>query len=142
MASLKLNPSENFGEEDHRAVEQYRFGVFEETTFRRMLVLLTFPPYKPDRGVRTFNATRFAKLDLGEPSYANQISAPAPHQKKRVLESDKPGHGARRDLGSRRATSARSFLTRLIPTLTKPARSLHKGLDATDQTAPRPVVCA
>ena len=82
MASLRLDPSANFGEEDHGAAEQYRFGVFEETTFRRMIVLLTFPPHKPDRGIRTFNTTRFAKLDLGEPSCVNQISGPAPHQKR------------------------------------------------------------
>ena len=64
--------------------------MFEENTFHRMLVLLTFPQYKPDRGVRTFNATRFKKLDLGEPSYTNQISAPASQQKRRVFGSDTP----------------------------------------------------
>ena len=62
MASLRLNPSASFSEEDQNAVEKYRFGLFEESTLRRVLVLLEFPLYRPDKGLRKFNTTRFANL--------------------------------------------------------------------------------
>ena len=40
MAALKLDPSADFGEDDHKAIEQYRFTVFDVITFHRMLVQL------------------------------------------------------------------------------------------------------
>ena len=78
-----------------------------------MLVLLGFPLYKPDKLMRTFNTTRFNKLDLGEPSYTNQTSAPASQQRRQALGSEKlaterPARGAVRFFGSRRG--AQSFL--------------------------------
>ena len=32
MAALELDPSANFGEDDHKAIEQYRFDVFDDVT--------------------------------------------------------------------------------------------------------------
>ena len=120
MASLRLDPKASFTEEDQSSVERYRFGVFEETTLRRMLVLLKFPLYKPDKGVREYNTTRFTKLALGEPSYVNPDSAPQHRKRTPGLSrsgeerpANKPKRDATRNLRPRRGP--RTFLSTEYP---------------------------
>ena len=96
MEQLQINPNADFSEEQRQAVRQYRYGIFETTALRIMLTLLQFPTYKPDRSVKTFNDTRFSKLELGQPSYTNPNSSSSSRKKGRELGSNKATRGARR----------------------------------------------